>query len=219
LPTATGQHHWRSDQKQDLEQGSAALKEEPSQSEEQEIAAEENPSSDKSGTENGIEARSDHPNPHIRAVAEQDISSAIAVAGHPIHAMLVHFPIAFVVATLGVDILYWWTADPFWVEVGLWSAGAAFGLGAIASIAGTAELLAVPGIRVRVASWNHAIAAMVMLAITAANAGIRIYGDEDILPNGLMLSALATMAVAFAGWHGGKLVFDHGVGLIISSRQ
>lgn len=186
---------------------------------EQEIAAEEDPNAEKSSSENGIEARADHPNPSIRAVAEKDISSAIAVAGHPIHAMLVHFPIAFVVATLGVDILYWWTADLFWVEVGLWSAGAAFILGVLASLAGTAELLAVPGIRVRVASWNHAVAAMVMLAITGANAGLRIYGTEDILPNGLMLSALSTMAVAFAGWHGGKLVFDHGVGLIISSRQ
>ena len=190
-----------------------------SKANEDEIKAEEDPSGDKSGMDNGLEASSDHPNPHIRDVADRDISSAIAVAGHPIHAMLVHFPIAFVVATLGVDILYWFTADPFWVQVGLWSAGAAFILGVLASVAGTAELLAVPGIRVRVASWNHAIAAMVMLAITTTNAGLRIYGGEDILPNGLMLSALSTMAVAFAGWHGGKLVFDHGVGLIISSRQ
>jgi uncharacterized membrane protein len=190
-----------------------------SDAQEREIAVEESPVADKGSSELGIEAPANHPNPHIRAIAEQDISSTIAVAGHPIHAMLVHFPIAFVVATLGIDIFYWWTADPFWVAVGMWSAGAAFGFGVLASLVGTLELLAVPGIRVRVASWNHAVAAMVLLAITAANAGIRIYGDEDILPNGLMLSALGTMAVAFAGWHGGKLVFDHGVGLVISSRQ
>lgn len=165
------------------------------------------------------EARTDHPNPAIRAVAEQDIGSAIAVAGHPIHAMMVHFPIAFVVATLGVDIFYWWTADLFWVQVGTWAAGAAFVFGILAAIAGTLELLAVPGIRVRVASWNHAIAAMVMLAIVGANAGLRIFQPELILPSGLMLSVLGTMAAGFAGWHGGKLVFDHGVGLIISSRQ
>lgn len=177
--------------------------------EETEISAEETPP----------EARSDHPNPAIRAVAEKDIGSAIAVAGHPVHAMMVHFPIAFVIATLGVDIFYWWTADPFWVEVGKWSAGAAFVFGVLAAIAGTLELLAVPGIRVRVASWNHAIAAMVLLAIAGANAGLRIYSPELVLPSGLMLSVLSSTAAAFAGWHGGKLVFDHGVGLIISSRQ
>jgi len=169
--------------------------------------------------EESPEVRPDHPNPHIRAVAEKDVSSAIAVAGHPIHAMMVHFPIAFVIATLGVDIFYWWTADRFWLEVGIWSAGAAFAFGVFAAIAGTLELLAVPGIRVRVASWNHAVAAMVLLAIAAANAGLRINYPDQVLPAGLMLSALASLATAFAGWHGGKLVLDHGVGLIISTRQ
>ena len=165
------------------------------------------------------EIRADHPNPRIREVAEQDTGSAIAVAGHPIHAMMVHFPIAFIIATLGIDIFYWYTADPFWVAVGTWSAGAAFAFGVFAALAGTLELLAVPGIRVRVASWNHAVAAMVLLAIAAANAGLRINFPEQILPAGLMLSVLASMATAFASWHGGKLVFDHGVGLIISTRQ
>ncbi|WP_081773988.1 DUF2231 domain-containing protein [Ahrensia sp. 13_GOM-1096m] len=165
------------------------------------------------------EARDNHPNPAIRAVAEKDIGSAIAVAGHPIHAMMVHFPIALVVSTLGVDVFYWWTGDAFWMRVGVWSAGAAFAFGVLAAIVGTIELLAVPGIRVRVASWNHAVAAMVLVAISGANAGLRLFAPELILPNGLIMSALASMAAGFAGWHGGKLVFDHGVGLLISPRQ
>ena len=32
-----------------------------------------------------------------------DTGSAVALVGHPIHVMMVHFPIAFVIATLGVD--------------------------------------------------------------------------------------------------------------------
>lgn len=177
--------------------------------EEAELAVEEAPP----------EASSTHPNPGIRAVADQDIGSAIAVAGHPVHAMLVHFPIALVICTLGADGMYWLGADPFWVRVGLWSAGLAFGFGVIAALAGTAELLAVPGIRVRVASWNHAIAAMTMLAVAAANWGLRLYVPDAVLPHGLLLSLLAAILTALAGWHGGKLVFDHGVGLIISTKQ
>ncbi|MGV3575809.1 MAG: DUF2231 domain-containing protein [Devosia sp.] len=165
------------------------------------------------------EASSDHPNPSIRAVADQDIGSAIAVAGHPIHAMLVHFPIALIISTLGVDLLYWFTADPFWVRVGLWSAGIGFAFGILASIVGTLELLAVPGIRVRVASWNHAIAAMTLVAVAGANFGLRVQWPDAVLPHGLMLSSLAAVLTALAGWHGGKLVFDHGVGLIISTKQ
>ena len=164
------------------------------------------------------EATSSDPNPGIRAVAEQDIGSAFAVAGHPLHAMLVHFPIALVISTLGVDGLYWFTADPFWVRVGLWSAGGAFAFALIASAAGTIELLAVPGIRVRVASWNHAIAAITLVAVVGANWGLRAVVPDAVLPHGLLLSLLASVLTALAGWHGGKLVFDHGVGLIISTK-
>ena len=59
-----------------------------------------------------------------------DVGSAVALVGHPIHVMMVHFPIAFVVATLGIDVIYWWSGDPFWVRAGLWSAGFAFWSGA-----------------------------------------------------------------------------------------
>ena len=45
-----------------------------------------------------------------------DAGSAVALVGHPIHVMMVHFPIAFVIATLGVDVVYWWSGDPFWVR-------------------------------------------------------------------------------------------------------
>ena len=40
-----------------------------------------------------------------------DKGSAVALVGHPIHVMMVHFPIAFVIATLGVDFFYWWSGD------------------------------------------------------------------------------------------------------------
>jgi uncharacterized membrane protein len=155
-------------------------------------------------------------NPVIQDVAEEEITSAVAVAGHPIHAMSVHFPIALVIATLGADIFFWWTADPFWVRVGIWSAGFAFATGVAAGIVGTAELLLVEGIRIRVASWTHAVAAMTLIAIAGTNWGMRLVDETMVLPYGLMLSLLASFMAGLAGWHGGKLVFDHGVGLIIS---
>ena len=64
-----------------------------------------------------------------------DTGSAVALVGHPIHVMMVHFRIAFVIATFGVDVFYWWSGDVFWVRVGLWSAGITFWTGVAASIA------------------------------------------------------------------------------------
>lgn len=158
-------------------------------------------------------------NPVEAKIAEKDVVSAVAVAGHPLHAMSVHFPIALVIATLGADIFYWWSGDPFWVRAGLWSAGFAFATGIVAGLAGTAELLLVPGIRSRVASWAHGVAAMMLLSVAGLNWGLRLFSADNILPHGLLLSALATALTGLAGWHGGKLIFHHGIGLMVSSRD
>jgi uncharacterized membrane protein len=158
-------------------------------------------------------------NPVMEEIAKEDIESAVAVAGHPIHAMSVHFPIALVIAPLGCDVFYWWTADPFFLRAGLWSAGFAFFTGIGAGIVGTLELLLVPGIRIRVGSWTHAIAAMTLIAIAGTNWGLRLVDETAVLPHGLMLSVLASAFAGLAGYHGGKLVFHHGVGLMVSSRE
>jgi uncharacterized membrane protein len=132
--------------------------------------------------------------------------------------MMVHFPIAFVIATLGIDIFYWWSGDAFWTRVGIWSTGFTFWTGVAASIVGTAELLLVPGIRLREASWSHAVAAMTLVAISGLNWGVRLIDLEAVLPHGLALSALSVVMAGFAGWHGGKLVFDHGIGVLVSPK-
>lgn len=159
------------------------------------------------------------PNPVIAKLEQQDITSAVAVAGHPLHAMSVHFPIALVFGTLAVDVFYWWSADPFWLRVGLWTSGTAFVAGIAAGIVGTAELILVPGIRARVASWAHAIAAVTLISVAGANWGLRLLEPSAVLPHGLLLSVLAGILTGVAGWHGGKLIFDHGIGLMVSPKD
>lgn len=155
----------------------------------------------------------------LTELEESSKESAVAFLGHPIHAMLVHFPIALVIATLGSDVFYWITADQFFYRTGLWAAGFAFFTGVFAGLAGTAELLLVKGIRVRVSSWTHAVAAMCLIASAALNWGLRLDGPELVLPLGLFVSMLTSVLTAIAGWHGGKLVFDHGVGLIVRPEK
>lgn len=158
-------------------------------------------------------------NPVIEKVTSYDTNSLVALAGHPIHAMLVTFPIALVISTLGCDVFYWWWGDPFWLRAGLWASGFAFWLGVLASTVGTAELLLVKGIRHRAASWIHAIAGVTLISIAGANWGLRLHHPDEVLPLGVLVSALGTVFVVLAGWHGGKLVFDHGIGLMMSSKE
>lgn len=133
--------------------------------------------------------------------------------------MLVTFPIALIVATLGADIFWWLLADPFFVRVGLWTSGWGIAMGLLAALAGTVELLAGPGIRRHPASWSHAVSAMTLLAVIGANWGWRLTeGEAAILPWGLLLSAGGLVLVGIAGWQGGRLVFEHGVGIIVAEQ-
>ena len=142
-----------------------------------------------------------------------ETESQISILGHPIHAMSVSFPIALTFCTLGADMFYWWTGDPFWARAGLWAAGTGFIFGMLAAFSGTAELLLVSGIRARAAPWTHAIIAVTLLGVLGANWGHRLYGYVDaVLPYGILLSGLSAFMVGFTGWHGGKLVFDYRLG-------
>ncbi|MBU0668746.1 MAG: DUF2231 domain-containing protein [Alphaproteobacteria bacterium] len=148
------------------------------------------------------------------------VGSRIALLGHPIHAMLVTFPIALVVATLGADLMWWLLGDPFFARVGLWTSGWGFVLGVIAGLAGTAELLSGPGIRRRPESWTHAVAAMMLLSVIGANWGLRLFDPQAaILPWGMMLSLGGLVFVGLAGWQGGKLVFEHQMGVMIAEEK
>jgi uncharacterized membrane protein len=146
-------------------------------------------------------------------VAFNDTETKIALSGHPIHAMMVAFPITLAFSTFGADAFYWWTGDAFWPRVALWAAGFSFLMGVLAGISGTVELLMVPGIRIRSASWTHFILAVMLLSVLGLNWGFRLANaQEAVLPYGIMISALASVMTGITGWHGGKLVFDYHIG-------
>ncbi len=147
-------------------------------------------------------------------------TSRIAFFGHPAHAMMVPFPIAFLMAVLASDIAWWHWSDPFWARVSLWLAGGGAVMGVLAGMAGTAELLFVRDIRRRAAAWSHFVVAIMLLSVAVANWGLRVEDAQArILPWGIYLSALGAGLVAVAGWLGGTLVFEHQVGIIDADEE
>src|SRR5690606_29861947 len=124
--------------------------------------------------------------------SHSDVASRVALAGHPVHAMMVTFPIALVFATLGADAFYWWSGAPFFARSALWTSGWGFGLGVAAGAVGFVELLLVPGVRRRAASWSHSVAAMVLLSMLGLNWGLRLPDPEaGALPWGAITSLLS----------------------------
>ena len=146
---------------------------------------------------------------------DDDLESRVAIAGHPLHAMMVTFPIAFLIAVAASDLAWVFLQDDFWARMSLWLVGAGAVTGLAAGLAGTIELLIIPGVRRRGASWSHFVAAITLISIAFTNWFLRLAGPEEmILPWGLMLSLLGAVMVGVSGWLGANLVFEHQIGVV-----
>ncbi len=146
---------------------------------------------------------------------DDDRASRVAIAGHPIHAMLVTFPIAFLMTLVATDMAWLVTGDFFWLRLSMWLVGGGAVMGAVAGLAGTIELLLIPGVRRRGVSWSHFVAAVMLISVAFTNWCLRLIGGgELIVPWALTLTLLGALLVAMAGWLGGNLVFDHRIGIV-----
>jgi uncharacterized membrane protein len=140
--------------------------------------------------------------------------STASIAGHPIHPMLVPFPITFFVAALICDVIYWRTGNPGWVTASLWLLGGGLIMAALAAVAGLIDVLGEPRIRALNDAWYHAGGNVVVVLIEAYNWYSRyVSGEAAVLPTGLILSLVAAGLLLFTGWKGGELVFRHRVGV------
>ncbi|MDO8939489.1 MAG: DUF2231 domain-containing protein [Methylicorpusculum sp.] len=150
-------------------------------------------------------------------MAKEPIISRMSVAGHPMHPMLIHFPVAFLLGLVGADLAFLYTADPFWARVGLWLAGLGSLGGWLAGLAGLVDLVFVPRIRNLIIAWSHALMAVMTLSLASFNWLLR-YNDENVFdPWGLYISLLTAALITVTSVLGGQMVYHHAVGVHIDS--
>jgi uncharacterized membrane protein len=144
--------------------------------------------------------------------------------GHPIHPMLVAFPVAFYTGTFVAFINYATSHDPFW-----------FRLATVANWAGvvTAVMAAVPGLidwsagiprrsPAKAVGLVHMSLNVISLLIFLVNAVIYSNRWSDPLPaagTGIVFSAIGVLMTVSAGFLGWSLVQDHHVGVHLSAEQ
>src|SRR5438105_6970843 len=141
--------------------------------------------------------------------------STASVAGHPIHPMLVPFPIAFFTATFFADIGYALWGNPGWVVATEWLLGAGLLFAGLAAITGSIDFLACRGIRRINASWWHMGGNLAVVALSAWNFYVRYHtGAAHGLNSALTLVSLAVVLILlFTGWKGWEMVYRHRVGV------
>ncbi|MGQ4878773.1 DUF2231 domain-containing protein [Billgrantia sp. LNSP4103-1] len=148
----------------------------------------------------------------------RSIKSRAAIAGHPLHPTLVHFPIACLMLVVGSDVLFLFYGDMFWARVSLWLAGIGALGGWVASIAGLIDLITVRRIRELVLGWCHAILAVMMLSLASLNWLWRLLHPTDLLPWAVGLTLMTAGLIVLAGIIGGMLVYDEAVGVEIDDK-
>jgi uncharacterized membrane protein len=140
--------------------------------------------------------------------------STAQIAGHPIHPMLIPFPIAFFVGTFVCDLVYWQMSNPAWAAATLWLLGAGLVMAALAAVMGLIDVFGDQQIRRLSTVWWHAGANVLLVLIESFNLFIRYRdGSAAIIPNGLLLSLIAVLLLLYSGWKGGELVFRGHVGV------
>ena len=140
--------------------------------------------------------------------------STASIAGHPIHAMLVPFPVVCFTLALVTDIAYWQTSDLMWQEFSAWLLLAGIASGVLAALFGAVDFFARAEVRRQRPAWPHAIGNVVVLVLAFINNLVHA-GDgwTAVVPYGLILSALTVLVLLVTAWLGASLVHVHGVGV------
>jgi uncharacterized membrane protein len=133
------------------------------------------------------------------------------VAEHPVHPMLIPFPIALWIFSLACDLIFLFGfGGPVWKDIALYTMiGGVIG-GLAAAVPGYIDYRSLTDpVIVRVAQLHMVINVGLILLFTT-NAVLRVLnGPEAVLP--LFLSFLGVAALGVSGWLGGELVYVQGV--------
>lgn len=146
------------------------------------------------------------------------MESKCRVGGHPLHTILVSFPIALLTVSFVFDLAYVWQRDPTWYRVTFYAMAAGYAGAFTAAVPGAVDFfLVIPsrGAAARIAA-THAVLALSLLVVYGINLGLRLAaaGKEGALLWVLLgLSAVGVGLLTAAAWFGGELVYRHHIGV------
>ena len=138
--------------------------------------------------------------------------STAKIADHPIHPMLVSFPIVCFIMTLVLDILYA-RGDTGVAGATKWLLGVGLVMAALAAVAGITDFLGDERIRRLGDALKHMLANVTAVVLEVVNFALRLKNPDFIGSTGVYISLIVALILIYSGWKGGNLVFRHGVGV------
>lgn len=152
------------------------------------------------------------------------MKSRLQLAGHPLHPMLVQFPIALWSTALLFDLAYLWQRDSLWYWLAYYDMAAGYVGALAAAAAGTVDFfLSVPHeARVYRPAAIHGLLGGGVLLLYTINLVLRLgeaaaEGAALWVVVGLSLAGVALLVLG--AWYGGELVYVHRVGVLETQEE
>ena len=142
--------------------------------------------------------------------------STARIGGHPIHPMLVPFPIVCFIGAFVADIFYVrgggdqaiaGTASIWLLAVGLVGA-------ALAAVAGFTDYFGNARIREIRDATHHMVANLLAVVLEVVNLFLRLNNRDAIAGTGIIRSGIVVLILLYSGWKGGELIYRHGVAVL-----
>jgi len=142
------------------------------------------------------------------------MESRAKIAGHPVHPMLIVFPLGLLATAVIFDVITLVRGAGRWSEMSFWMILVGVIGGLLAAVFGLVDFLAIPsGTRAHAIGIWHGVGNVVVVALFAASWWLR---RPDPSAPGALAYVLSFAAVGLAlvtGWLGGELVDRLGVGV------
>jgi uncharacterized membrane protein len=148
------------------------------------------------------------------------MSSGIKVLGHPVHPMLVVFPVGLFATAVVFDILSLVTNNPAFPGVAFYMITAGIIGGLLAAIFGLLDWLGLPANSraKKVGGW-HGLGNLTIVILFATSWLLR-RGDPNFVPStpALVLAFAGILLALVTAWIGGELVYRLGVGVDVGAN-
>lgn len=142
------------------------------------------------------------------------MESKVKAFGHPIHPMLIVFPLGLLATSLIFDIIHWITGNGFFSVVAFWMITAGVIGALLAAIFGLIDWLVIPaGTRAKQIGLWHGGGNVVIVVLFIVSWLIRLNAQSNPNVFAYILSVVGVVLALFTAWLGGELVDRLGVGV------
>jgi uncharacterized membrane protein len=134
--------------------------------------------------------------------------------GHPIHPMLIAFPLGLFPVAVIFDITHWYTQNGRWADISFWLIAAGIIGGLLAAVFGFTDWLKIPaGTRAKAIGLLHGVVNVVVVGLFIVSWLLRRPNPSAPGTLEIALGIIAVLLALFSGWLGGELVFRLNMGV------